>query len=134
MTELDTLLDQCIKQQADQNSYYDLVLNSNFYIPILEQENDSAADDDKVTPVILEADGNPYMMLFDTEERLHSWANEAVKFIVLPGHSVVEASTPELYWALNIGTDFQKEFVPEEINWLKDIVKQCQQKSESDND
>jgi hypothetical protein len=39
---------------------------------------------------------------------------------------VVEISTPELYWALNIGTDFQKEFVPEEINWLKDVVRQCQ--------
>lgn len=130
MTELDTLLDQCIKQQADEHSYYDLVLNSNFYIPVLEEEIDAAADDDKVTPVILEADGNPYMMLFDSEERLRNWADDTVKFIVLPGHSVVEVSTPELYWALNIGTDFQKEFVPEEINWLKDVVKQCQLKSE----
>lgn len=133
MTELDTLLDQCIKQQAEGNSYYDLVLNSNFYIPIHEKESDSAADDDQVTPVILEADGKPYMMLFDTEERLHNWADEAVKFIVLPGHAVVEVSTPELYWALNIGTDFQKEFVPEEISWLKDVVTRCQQKSGSDN-
>jgi hypothetical protein len=126
MTELDKLLDQCIKEEAEQNSYYDLVLNSNFYIPILEDDPELAADDDLVTPVVLEADGKPYMMLFDSEEKLRGWADEIVKFIVLPGHSVVEISTPELYWALNIGTDFQKEFVPEEINWLKDVVRQCQ--------
>jgi hypothetical protein len=126
MTELDKLLDQCIKEEAEQNSYYDLVLNSNFYIPILEDDPELAADDDLVTPVVLEAHGKPYMMLFDSEEKLRGWADEIVKFIVLPGHSVVEISTPELYWALNIGTDFQKEFVPEEINWLKDVVRQCQ--------
>jgi hypothetical protein len=126
MTELDKLLDQCIKEEAEQNSYYDLVLNSNFYIPILEDDPELAADDDLVTPVVLEAGGKPYMMLFDSEEKLRGWADEIVKFIVLPGHSVVEISTPELYWALNIGTDFQKEFVPEEINWLKDVVRQCQ--------
>jgi SseB protein N-terminal domain len=130
MTELDKLLDQCIKEEAEQNSYYDLVLNSSFYIPILEDDPDQAADDDHVTPVILEADSKPYMMMFDSEEKLRNWADENIKFIILPGHSVVEISTPELYWALNIGTDFQKEFVPEEISWLKDVVKKCSAEAE----
>jgi SseB protein N-terminal domain len=130
MTELDKLFDQCIKQEAEQHSYYDLVLNSSFYIPILEDDPVLTADDDHVTPVILEADGKPYMMLFDSEEKLRSWADDIVKFIVLPGHSVAEISTPEIYWALNIGTDYQKEFEPEEITWLKDVVKQCQAAAE----
>lgn len=129
MTELDVLLDRCIKEEAEQSTYYDLVLNSNFYVPILEEDSEAGADDDNVTPVILEADGKPYMMLFDTEERLLNWANQEIRHIVLPGHSLVEISTAELYWALNIGTDFQKEFVPEEIGWLKNVVKQCQVKA-----
>jgi len=129
MTELDVLLDRCIKEEAEQSTYYDLVLNSNFYIPILEEDSEAGADDDNVTPVILEADGKPYMMLFDTEARLLNWANQEIRHIVVSGHSLVEISTAELYWALNIGTDFQKEFVPEEIGWLKDVVKQCQVKA-----
>jgi SseB protein N-terminal domain len=129
MTELDTLLERCIKEEEEQGVYYDLVLNSKFYIPILEDDVAQRSDEDNVTPVVLEADDKPYMMLFDTEERLRSWADENIKFIVLPGNALVELSTPELYWALNIGTDFQKEFVPEEISWLKDVVKQCQLKA-----
>jgi len=129
MTDLDTLLERCIKEEEEQTAYYDLVLNSKFYIPILEDDVEQPSDEDNVTPVVLEADDKPYMMLFDTEERLRNWADESIKFIVLPGHALVELSTPELYWALNIGTDFQKEFVPEEINWLKDVVKQCQIKA-----
>jgi len=129
MTELDMLLDRCIKEEEAQSTYYDLVLNSNFYVPILEEDREAGDDDDNVTPVILEADGKPYMMLFDTEQRLLSWANQEIRHIVLPGHSLVEISTAELYWALNIGTDYQKEFVPEEIGWLKNVVKQCQVKA-----
>ena len=129
MTELDILLDRCIKEEEEQSTYYDLVLNSNFYIPILEEDSSADADNDNVTPVVLEADDKPYMMLFDTEERLRNWANQDIKHIVLPGHALVELSTAELYWALNIGTDYQKEFVPEEIGWLKNVVKQCQVKA-----
>lgn len=129
MTELDMLLVRCIKEEEEQSTYYDHVLNSNFYIPILEKDSAASTDNDNVTPVILETDGKPYMMLFDTEERLRSWANQDIKHIVLPGHSLVELSTAELYWALNIGTDYQKEFVPEEIGWLKNVVKQCQVKA-----
>ena len=129
MTELDRLLDRCIKEEEEQRTYYDLVLNSNFYIPILEEGSESGVDDDNVTPVILEADGKPYMMLFDTEQRLLNWANQEIRHIVLPGHSLVEISTEELHWALNIGTDYQKEFNPEEIGWLKNVVKQCQVKA-----
>ena len=31
-------------------------------------------------------------------------------------------STPEIYWALNVGCEPSKEFVPDEISWLKDVV------------
>jgi hypothetical protein len=34
-------------------------------------------------------------------------------------------SEPPLHWALNVGTECSKTFVPEEISWLRDIVEKC---------
>ena len=30
-----------------------------------------------------------------------------------------------LHWALNVGTDFSKQFLPDEIAWLREVVEQC---------
>ena len=130
MTELDQALQKCLQDENEQNSYYDLVLNTPFYIPTNDDEARSGktelAENDSVAPIILESESKHYMMLFDSEERLGEWAKEPISYVVLPGHVIAKMSPPSLHWAVNIGTEFSKEFVPEEIAWLKEVVEECE--------
>jgi len=129
MTELDQALEQSLQDPNEQNKYYDLVLNTRFYIPTNDEEAKSGKtevkENDAIVPIILESENKRYLMLFDTEERLSEWAKEAVSFTVLPGHVIARMTPPSLHWAVNIGTEYAKEFVPDEIAWLKDVVNQC---------
>ncbi|ALC17276.1 putative peptidyl-prolyl cis-trans isomerase [Desulfuromonas soudanensis] len=126
MTELDQALDKFIRDDKEQAQYYDLILNTNFYIPTLEDETaagkTTVIENDTINPIVLEAEGKSYLMLFDSEERLSAWAKSAVAYVVLPGHAIAAMTPPDLHWAVNVGTSFSKEFVPEEIGWLKEIV------------
>ena len=65
-------------------------------------------------------------------EVITEWAEEGVHCIALPGHVVIEMATPELYLAMNVGTEHTKQFVPEEIAWLKQVVKQSKEAAEAD--
>lgn len=135
MTPLDAALAKYIADDNEHSQYYDLVLNSNFHIPTFDQEPEEGQTEvtgnDAISPVILESDGKSYLMLFDSEERLSAWAKQTVTFVVLPGYAIAEMTTPELHWAVNVGTDYSKEFVPDEIAWLQDAVRKCHQAEEA---
>ena len=97
-----------------------MVLASDFYVPLKSDESQAANGTlESVRPLVLESEGKNYMMLFDSEERLTAWAKEEAPFAVLSGKLAAEISTRDLHWALNIGSGFAKEFVPEEIAYLK---------------
>ncbi len=123
MTELDEALGKYLENDDHQAEYYDLVLNTDFYIP-LNDEGDSSTLESKesVSPRVYESDGKSYLMLFDSEERLSGWAKNPVNYVILAGFKVAEISTPSLHWAINIGGGYAKEFVPDEIRWLKESV------------
>jgi len=125
MTKLDQALDACRQDPRAQPLFYDLFLNSVFFIPTVEENN--ADQDQGALPLLVEAEGNEYLMLFDTLKRLTDWAEDGAKYVALPGHMVAEMSLPNLYWALNYGTEHQKQFELEEIAWLKDVVRQCKE-------
>ncbi len=135
MTELDQALAKYIQDDNEQAQYYDLVLNTNFYIPTIDEEakagKTEVSENDSITPIILESEGKSYMMLFDSEERLTAWAKESVSYVVFPGHVIAAMSTPALHWAVNVGTEHSKEFVPDEIDWLKEIVQKCNEEGEA---
>lgn len=122
MTELDQALEKLMQDEEQQAQYYDLVLNTDFYIPICEPE--AGESQESVAPLLLESDGKSYLMLFDTEERLTAWAKQTVPFAIIAGYQIAEFSTPELHWAVNIGGQFAKEFVPDEISFLKEATPQ----------
>ena len=120
MTELDTALEKYIGDDKNQSEYYELVLKSDFYLPIAGPEaNNTDEVQESVTPLIFDSEGKSYLMLFDCEERLTEWSKEPVTYAIIAGFKLAEISTPELYWAVNVGS----EFVPEEISWLKDLTK-----------
>lgn len=112
-----------------QSSFYDLFLNSSFLVPTLDADEfkGDAGDlqEGQVLPMIIESEGNDYLMLFDTKERMLAWAETEVKWVDVPGHVLAETTMPPLHWALNVGTEYSKQFLPEEIAWLKDVVGRC---------
>jgi len=69
-------------------------------------------------------------MLFDTIGRLTDWANDKAKYLAVTGHGIAELSSAKIYWVLNYGTDLQKFFDPEEIEWLKVIVRKTKDKGQ----
>jgi len=141
MTELDkalATLRQDMENQQFLSEYYDLFLNSPLFVPVHDPQNAPAGTEQAVAeghqvPLVLEADGQEYLLMFDTEPRLRDWAGgEDVHFAVVPGHVVAEISEPPLHWALNVGTDHSKQFVPDEIIWLKDVVRRCNEAAGGD--
>ncbi|HEY6008691.1 MAG TPA: SseB family protein [Geobacteraceae bacterium] len=132
MTELDQALEalrQDMNDTKSQSRFYDLFLNAVFCVPTLDgQAHDMPADaagEGDVMPLVIEAEGHDYLMLFDTRERLCDWAKAKAPFVEVPGHVLAATTMPPLHWALNVGTAYSKRFVPDEIAWLREVVERC---------
>jgi hypothetical protein len=115
----------------NRHHFYTLFLQTTFFIPTFNEESGDmvkAEDEDvpteKAMPLIMESDGNDFMMMFDHEDRVVDWAEQGVQCITLPGYAIIAMVTGELHLAMNVGTDYARQFVPEEITWLKQIVEQ----------
>ncbi len=129
MTKLDDAMNLCTDDEKTHSQFYDLFLNSLFYIPILE-EKDKPEQESGALPLLVEANDKTYLMLFDTIARLTDWANDDAKYLAVSGHGIAEMSSPNIYWALNYGTECQKYFEPQEIEWLKKIVSQAKENNQ----
>ena len=134
MTPLDQAYVEATKNNKE-SVFYNEFLSSTIFIPTInspeEEKHSRAGDDDTISPIIIESDGEKYLMLFDSKERLASWAQREVGFAALPGHAIVEMMGPDFHWALNVGTEYTKTFVPEEIEWLKGNLKNFEKQSVS---
>jgi hypothetical protein len=137
MSQLDDALIE-LRQDMDntkcQSKYYDLFLNSTFFVPTMEEELTpeqaaEVASTGQVAPLVMVFEGKDYLMLFDSLERLNAWAKEEVSYVEVPGFVLAATSAPPLHWALNVDTEFAKPFIPEEIAWLKGAVDQCNAES-----
>ncbi|HBG04480.1 MAG: hypothetical protein A2075_24680 [Geobacteraceae bacterium GWC2_58_44] len=133
MSQLDDALVE-LRQDMDnpkiQSNYYDLFLNTTFFVPTMEEDltPDQAAEvanSGRVAPLIIESGGNDYLVLFDSKERLYAWAKKEASYVEVPGHVLAATSAPPLHWALNMDTEYSKPFIPPEIAWLKDAVEKC---------
>ncbi|HEY5523049.1 MAG TPA: SseB family protein [Desulfuromonadaceae bacterium] len=131
MTGLDQAL-QTLRLDMDdatrQSKFYDLFLNTTFCVPTLDQQEldgESALEEGQVLPLIIESEGNDYLMIFDTEERLKAWAADDVKWVGVPGYVLAATTMPPLHLALNVGTEYSKQLHPDEIAWLREAVERC---------
>lgn len=139
LTGLDSALAELrldMENAKKQSKFYDLFLNATFYVPSLDTNNMSPdappLEEGQVLPMIMESDGDDYLMLFDTKERLQSWAEPDVCWVEVPGHVLAATSMPPLHWALNVGTDYSKQFNPDEIAWLREVVERCNAAAEAE--
>lgn len=131
MTELDQALEALRQDMTDgknQSKFYDLFLNGTFHVPTYREEQpegESDASGGQALPLVMESEGNDYLMLFDSRERLLAWTGEEVGSVEVPGHVLAATSQPPLHWALNVGTEYSKQFLPDEIAWLREVVERC---------
>jgi len=134
MTPLDQAYVEATKNNKE-SVFYNEFLSSTIFIPTInapkEDKHSRAGDDDTISPIIIESNGEKHLMLFDSKERLASWAQREVGFAALPGHAIVEMMGSDFHWTLNVGTEYTKTFVPEEIEWLKGNLKNIEEKSVS---
>src|SRR4051794_34235086 len=122
MTELDdalVALREDMNDSKNQSRYYDLFLNATFLVPTVQ--DDPAAEGGDLCPLVIEANGCDYLVLFDSAEPLHGWAGTEVPYVEVPGHLLAATTVDPLHWALNVGTDFSKTFLPAEIAWLREV-------------
>ncbi|PLX87463.1 MAG: hypothetical protein C0618_06485 [Desulfuromonas sp.] len=136
MTELDkalVALREKPNSQPLQSAFYDLFLNTVFFVPTVNEmistEEGKEAEKTEV-PMIIESEETDYLVFFDGHDRLKGWAEDQAPCVQLPGHLLAEMSTDGLFWAMNVGTDYVKQFAPDEIAWLKDVVAQCKAAAE----
>ena len=134
MTPLDQAYIEATKNSKE-SVFYNAFLSSTIFIPTInsleEEKHSRADDDDTISPVIIESDGEQYLMLFDSKERLASWAKREIGFAALPGHAIVEMMEPDFHWVLNVGTEYTKTLVPDELKWLKENLNNPEEKSVS---
>lgn len=124
------VLRQDMNNAKSQSKFYDIFLNTDFLVPTLDpQELDGEAElaEGEVLPLIIEAEGHDYLMIFDSEDRLKGWAGESAKWVPVPGHVLAATTMPPLHMAMNVGTEYSKQFLPDEIAWLREIVERCNQ-------
>ncbi|WP_432823679.1 SseB family protein [Trichloromonas sp.] len=128
MTELDkalAALNANPQDPAAQSGFYGLFLNSIFFVPIGTEKirsDDENEEKEVELPLIIENEGTDFLVFFDQQQRLNDWAETAAPCVQMPGHVIAEITSPDLCWAMNVGTDHGKQFVPEEIAWLKDVI------------
>ncbi|WP_243374276.1 SseB family protein [Geotalea sp. SG265] len=129
MTDLDQALEtlrQNMNDPKNQSRFYDLFLNASFHVPTFREEGeDDGEEQGQALPLVMESEGNDYLMLFDSRERLLAWTGKEIPSVEVPGHVLAAMSQPPLHWALNVGTEFSKQFLPDEIAWLREVVEHC---------
>lgn len=121
MSALDEALKKFMENPEEgQEAYYEEILNTNFYIPLSEAPKGD--NPEEVSPMVLEAEDKNYLMLFDSEERLKAWADQDVPYAIYAGFQLAEMTPDIFHWAVNVGAQHSKEFIPEEIGWLRESV------------
>jgi hypothetical protein len=131
MTELDQIITKAYQNEGkkeDVNKVYLTFLQTLLYVPV-KKDLDPTLTDEPFAPLFTKIENQTYMLVFDTVNRLKNWANDAIdqmNYVELSGHDVIFGIHPEVYLCLNVGTQFYKEFSPDEVFHLKKIVAKIQ--------
>ena len=120
--ELDSLLKAAYESEGSTdavNKFYVRLLRANLCLPVtLNPEQ----DDEPFTPLYISQGEHFFIPIFDSLERLESWAaeqHEKIDHVEITGEAMIRGLGSKAYLCLNIGTPFYKEFAPEEIARLK---------------
>jgi len=133
MTELDRLIESAIKsegKQEDVNKVYLSLLKSRLFVPVKKLIEAAASEEEPFSPLFAKIEDQFFMAVFDTDERLITWAGDKyseIDTVELSGRDVIAGINENVYLCLNVGTKFYKEFSPDEIKRLKMVVTKIDQ-------
>jgi hypothetical protein len=136
MTELDQVIAAAFAsegKQEDVNKVYLALLRAVLFLPVQKidpQAIQADIDADPFKPLFAKIDDNYFILAFDTVDRLTAWAGDQmdhINYVEISGHDVVKGINDQVFLCLNYGTDFYKEFTPDEVKRLKTIVSRIEQ-------
>jgi hypothetical protein len=135
MTELDQVIAIAFGsegRQEDVNKVYLTLLRAALVIPVEKISAGAGHEDmdEPFKPLFARFDEKYFMLAFDQVERLTEWADdqiEMIDFVEITGHELVLGINEGVYLCLNVGTEYYKEFSPEEILQLKKVVSRIEQ-------
>ncbi|MBV8801836.1 MAG: SseB family protein [Gammaproteobacteria bacterium] len=131
MTELDQKISAAYQsegKQEDVNQVYLTLLGTVLFVPV--QKEKAVLDDEPFRPLFANIDGNYFLIAFDTADRLKGWAQQDVNniaYVELSGRDMLAGMNDNVYLALNVGTEFYKEFSPDEVKQIKKIISKIDQ-------
>lgn len=131
MTELDSLIAAAFTSegaQEDVNKVYLTLLRTQLIVPV--KNAPSQNPEEPFSPLFAKVDSKYFFIAFDTVERLRTWAGDQIDqigYVELPGRDFIAGMSDQVYFCLNLGTDYYKEFSPEEIQRLKQVVMRIDQ-------
>ncbi len=129
MSELDQLISRAISsegKQEDVNKVYLALLRTLLFVPV--KKNTAKAEE--FEPLFANINGNYFMPAFDSLEKLTAWAGDQfdqMEYVELSGKDTVAGINENVFLCLNIGSEFYKEFSPDEVKRLKMIVGRIEQ-------
>src|SRR6185437_4070490 len=124
MTELDHAIQIAYASHGHQdavNKVHLKLLQTLLFIPIRKNN----PTEEPFLPLYTQIENQYFMTVFDTQEKCEQWAGvflAEMDITQLSGHDVILGINPDVFLSLNTGTDFYKEFSPDEINYLKKIA------------
>jgi hypothetical protein len=131
MTELDRAIAAAFTsegKQEDVNHVYLTLLRAPLWVPVKKEL--PAESEEPFSPLFAKLEKKYFLMAFDTVERLTAWAGDHVQemgYVELSGRDFIAGMSDQVYFCLNLGTDYYKEFSPDEVKRLKMIVARLNQ-------
>lgn len=135
MTELDQLIAKAFEskgKQEDVNKVHLLFLRSHLFIPVQKEKDPDS--EEPFSPLFAVIEEQYYMPTFDTLERLKHWASDhldEIAYVELSGQDLISGVHESVCVCLNIGTEYYKEFSPDEVKHLKMIEARIRQMKDS---
>lgn len=135
MTELDQLISTAFNsegKQEDVNKVYLTLLRTPLFMPVKKTDPtmNHVEEQEPFLPLFAKINDNYFLLVFDTYDRLTTWAGEEIHnidYVEILGNEVIAGINEGVHLCLNIGTQFYKEFSPEEVKRLKTIVSRIEQ-------
>lgn len=131
MTELDKTIAAAFAsegKQDDVNKVYLLLLRTLLFVPVSKEKPEGT--EEPFSPLFANIEGQFYLLAFDTLDRLQTWAGEymnKIDYVELSGHDFIKGISDQVCFSLNVGSPYYKEFLPEEIKRLKNVVSKIEQ-------
>lgn len=92
-SEIETRIDEAWAVRAEDEAtdedaarFIDVLLAEALLCPVWGEPDAAAAEDAELSPKLIDLGGRETMLLFDTEERMAAFMEEASSFVAMPGH------------------------------------------------